>query len=84
MLRSIQFEEPLCCIKSSNEDSISVALENGEIQIYNYKKMETVKTISAHSSCVKRMCSLSNGNLVSGSEDSDIKLWELWFQWEFE
>ena len=39
--------------------------------------METVKTISAHSSCVKRMCSLSNGNLVSGSENGEIKLWDL-------
>ena len=78
LLKSIKFDQIVNNIKSLNQDLISIALENGNIQIYNYHKMEIVKTIQAHSSYVYRLYYLSNdGHLVSGSEDGEIKMWTI-------
>jgi WD40 repeat protein len=77
ILRSIEFDEPVNCIKNFNDDLIVVGLNNGEIQIYSLDKKENVKTISAHSSYVNRLHLLANGNLLSGSGNGDIKLWKI-------
>jgi WD40 repeat protein len=42
LLKSIEFEVCVSCIKSLNGDLIAVSFYNGEIQNYNYNKMETV------------------------------------------
>ena len=54
-----------------------MAIENGEIQIYNIDKMKIVKTIQAHSYDVNRLHLLNNGDLLSGSGDGEIKLWKM-------
>ena len=55
-----------------------VALENGEIQLYNYKKREIVKIISARDKSYSNHINLSkNGNLLSGKVDGQINLYEL-------
>jgi WD40 repeat protein len=77
MLKSIEYEHPVYCVKELNEDLITVGLNNSEIQIYDLNKMENIKTISAHSSLVYRLLLLSNGNLISGSAHGGIKLWDV-------
>jgi WD40 repeat protein len=77
ILKSIEFDGRVYCVKNFNDDLILVGLNNGEIQIYSLDKKENVKTISAHSSYVNRLHLLSNGNLLSGSEFGDIKLWKI-------
>ena len=68
MLKSIEFEHPIGCVKTLNEDLIGVCLLNSEIKIYNLIKMEIIKTITSTdtSSNVSLLCLklLSNGNLV--------------------
>ena len=56
---------------------MAIGLENAEIQIYDFKRMKTIKTILAHSSFVSRLHLLSNGKLLSGSGKGDINLWEV-------
>jgi WD40 repeat protein len=78
MLKSIEYEHPVYCVKELNEDLIAVGLHNGEIQIYDLNKMENIKTISAHSSfLVYRLKVLSNGGLISGIGQGDIRLCEI-------
>ena len=77
MLQSFEFEDSVNCVKYLNYELIAAALDNREIQIYNYIKMETVKKISAHSTYVYRFCLLSNGDLISGSKDGEMKLWKI-------
>ena len=76
MLKSIQFEQEVHCVKELNDYLIVAGLNNGEIQIYDLNKMEIIQTISAHSSYVYRLL-LSNGNLLSSSEKGKIKLWQI-------
>ena len=76
LLNSIEYDQPVNNVKRLTEDLVAIALENGEIQIYDLNKMENVHSISAHSSFVNRISLLQNGNLFSGSEDGNIKLWE--------
>ena len=64
-------------MKCLNEDLIIVALGNGEIQIYDDNEKKIIKTVSAHTSMIYQFCLLSNGNLVSSSDEGDIKLWEI-------
>lgn len=55
-----------------------VALENGQIQLYNYKKREIVKIISARDKSYSNHIYLSkNGYLLSGKVDGQINLYEL-------
>ena len=77
LLKSIHFEYVVNFVQTLNDELIAVAFENGEIQIYNYRKEEIVKTISAHGSNVSRLYLLKNGHLLSGSTNGDIKLWKL-------
>ena len=77
MLNSIRFDSPVCSVKRLNHDLIAVGLCNGEIQIYDINKMYLIKTISAHSTFVFRLYPLSNGDLLSGSGNGEIKLWTI-------
>ena len=77
LLKSIEFEDAVTCMKCLNEDLIIVALGNGEIQIYDDNEKKIIKTVSAHTSMIYQFCLLSNGNLVSSSDEGDIKLWEI-------
>jgi WD40 repeat protein len=73
LLKSIQFDQPVNFVQKLKEDLIAVALQNGEIHIYNLVKIEKIKTIQAHSFGAFRLNFLSNGNLLSGSEKGEIK-----------
>jgi WD40 repeat protein len=77
ILKSIQFDHPVYCVKELKENLFAVGLGNGEIQIYDLNEIKNIKTISAHSSFVYRLKVLSNGNLLSGSKNGKIKLWEV-------
>ena len=77
ILKSIEFDGPVYCVKNLNDDLILVGLYNGEIQIYSLEENKNIRTISAHSSYVYRLNLLSNGNLLSGSGKGDIKLWKI-------
>ena len=74
MLKSVQFDYPVDCIKRLNEDLIEAALFNAQIVIYDLNKMKSVKTISAHTKLVKTLYLLSNGDLFSVSNNGNIKL----------
>ena len=51
--KSFEFEEAVNCVKYLNGEFIAVALENGEIQIKSHKKIQILKTISAHQGQVR-------------------------------
>ena len=76
--KSIEFVYDVVGILSVNEELMIVALENGEIQLYNYKKREIVKIISAgDKSCSNHIYLSKNGYLLSGKIDGQINLYEL-------
>jgi WD40 repeat protein len=80
ILRSILFDHPVYCMEILNDDLISVGIGNdkyGEIQIFNLNKIQMVKSIPAHLSFVYRLSLLSNGGLLSGSGNGEMKLWKL-------
>ena len=78
LLKTFKFKDEVNCVKNLNNELIAVALENGKIQILNHKKTQIVKTITAHSfSSFYRLCLLSNGDLISGSKDGELKLWKI-------
>ena len=77
MLKSIQLDCSVNCIKTLNEDLIAAALFNGQIVIYDLNKMKIVKIISGHTKLVKTLNLLSNGDLFSLSNNGDIKLFKL-------
>ena len=77
LLKSIQFEHPVYYVKTLNEDLIAVALENGDIQIYNFNKEEIVKTILAHSFPVLCLNLLKNGDLLCESAQGEMKLFKM-------
>ncbi len=77
LLKSINFNESVICVKMLTGNLMAIGLENGEIEIYNISKEETVKTISAHSSYLFQVKYLSNGNLLSGDGKGEIMLWKI-------
>ena len=75
LLKSIKLEHSVRCVKILNEDLMIMSIAYGHIQIYNFNKMEIVKTIKNHSSAdVGPLHLLNNGNLISGSKDGEIIL----------
>ena len=76
-LITIKYNYSVCCFKKLNDELIAVALSNGLIEIYNFNKMEIVKTILVNQSDVNHLLLLKNGDLLSGSEDGQIKLWKM-------
>ena len=78
MLESIDFQEKIYYFKILNEDLISVALDNGEIEIFNLNTMETIKKMSSiNMSPVYSFQMLSNGYLAGGSQNGEINLWKI-------
>ena len=77
LLKSIQFDSPVKYLKKVRQDLIAIALNNGEIHIYDISNHVKVKSISAHSTYVNQLYLLSNGCLLSGSENGEIKLWKI-------
>ena len=77
LLKSIEFEHSVYCVRTLNKDLTAIGLSNGEIQIYNLSKNEKMKSISAHTSYVNCLYLTQNDNLLSGSGDGEIKLWKI-------
>ena len=77
MLESIQFEKAIHCFKILNDDLISVETDEDQIEIVNLNTIETIKTISSNITFVYCFHLLSNGNMLSGSQNGEIKLWKL-------
>ena len=83
-MESINFDNPICCVIKLNDDLIGVGLQNGDIVIYNTKRLKSIKRISAHTEInqfrqgsVIQMYLMSNGCLLSGSKNGEIKLWKI-------
>ena len=49
-----------------------LAYQNGQIEIFNFNRIELVKTILFNQSEVNHLILLANGDLVSGSKDGQI------------
>ena len=79
ILKSVKFEKAVNFVKSLNEDLILVSIRWCEIQVYNFNKMEVVRTVSSsdHQSGIHHLYLLANGDLLSGSDDGEIKLWKM-------
>ena len=77
LLKSIQFDDIIYCIKVLDERLIAIGLFNGEIKIYDLVKDKCVKSFMAHTTFIYRLNSLSNGNLLSASGKGEIKLWKI-------
>ena len=75
-MKSAEFPSPICCLQKVHDfDLILVGLSDGQIEVYNLENGISIKTISAHSkSAVFKIHLLSNGNVISGSGDGEIKL----------
>jgi WD40 repeat protein len=76
ILKSIQFEHPVYLVIPLNDNLIAVALENGDTHIYNYDKMEIIKTIS-NSVYFSEARLLNNGDFLIGSNNGEIKLFKM-------
>ena len=74
-LKSIIFDHSVNCVKSLNYEFIVIGLKNGQIQVYNLEKSETIKFFSAHSFAVY-LLKLINNNLLSTSQNGQVKLWK--------
>ena len=48
LLNSIEYDQPVNNVKRLTEDLVAIALENGEIQIYDLNKMKNVQAHSSH------------------------------------
>jgi WD40 repeat protein len=79
LLKSIEFNHPVSCVKSLNEDLIAVALENGDLQIYDLCDMEMLKCFLS-SYMVNYLSLLSNGILLSASTNGYIQFNEMFEQ----
>ncbi len=78
LLKSIQFDYPVYCVKILTDNLFAIGLENGEIQINDWSKKESLDIIKAHTSLIHQLTVLPNSNnLLSGSGSGDIKLWEI-------
>lgn len=60
--------------KLKNELSLA-SCSHGKIQIWCLKKYECIRILEGHTSMVRCVCQLENGNLISGSDDKTIKIW---------
>ena len=77
MLKSIEFSDSIYYFKVLTDDLLAVALSNGQIEIYNFNKMKSMKSITAHTSLAYRLLLLSNGNLLGSFVNGEIKLFKL-------
>ena len=77
LLKSIKFDHPVNCTQLLTDTLLSVALENGQIVIFDLNKMEQIHFISAHLSYVYRLRFISNGYLLSGCGKGKINLWKV-------
>jgi WD40 repeat protein len=76
MLKSLQFEFDVSCSKILNDELIALGLRNGEIKIYNFIKMDTIKTVLTDQSYINHLCLLSHGNLLCESH-GEVKYWKI-------
>ena len=76
-LKSIKFDHHVNSVKELNKDLIAASLCNGNIQIYSLSDSKKIKIIKAHKSNAFLLNQSSNGNLLSGSDGGEIKLWKI-------
>ena len=76
-MKSIVFKYYAYCVKTLNDELIAVALANNEIQIYNFNKMEIVKTITLQESSLTSLNLLKNGDLLCWSDNGQINLFKM-------
>ena len=73
--------ESLCCIRELRNGNFVLSYEEGKLEIANIdlesKKLEVVQTLEKHTSDVYNVKELSNGNLVSCSNNGEIIFWSL-------
>ena len=81
LIKSIQFEHPVKFVKKLNQDLIAIVFANNNnidnLLIYDLTKMQAIKTITIDSSFISRLHLLTNGNLLTGSDDGEVKLWKI-------
>ena len=77
MLKSTEFKHQIFCIKILNEDLVAVGLQNGEIIIFDFNASIIINRFRSQSSCVNRLYLLSDGDLISGSIDGQLKIWKI-------
>lgn len=59
-----------------NEKIFACGCGNGEIHVYD-TELKKLKTLKGHKNSVSSLIQLKNGNLVSGSFDNTIKIWDI-------
>ena len=73
--------ESLCCIRELRNGNFVLSYEEGKLEIANIdlesKKLEVEQTLEKHTSDVYDVKELSNGNLVSCSNNGEIIFWSL-------
>ena len=75
ILKSIQFQYEVFCLRTINENLIAVGLENGKIIIFDLNKMEIIKEISKRNlTDIYCLHILSNGNICCGDTAGRICL----------
>lgn len=74
-------KESLCCIRELRTGSFVLSYEEGKIEIVNIdieaKKIEVIQELLKHDSDVYDVKELSNGNIVSCSNNGQIIFWSL-------
>jgi U3 small nucleolar RNA-associated protein 12 len=65
-------------VRGNDKTTVAAGFSGGELRIFNYINKECVATFRGHRSAVSSIAYEKNGSIVaSGSNDTDIFLWDL-------
>ena len=78
-LKTIKQDNIIEYVKSISKDLIAFGCNsiNNNLKIYDLKRNQVIREFVGHSNSVNRLELLQNGNLLSVSQDSTIKLWKI-------
>jgi len=74
----LQFQEGVVRVRSipNNPNVFAAATLGGEISFWDFRTSKNIKTINAHSRPILDI-SIFDNELISGSEDQTIKIWDI-------
>jgi WD40 repeat protein len=82
-LKTVNFNGSVKCFETfNNHEMLIIGIGSGKIEgndiiLYSLKKNKRLKRYSAHSNFVSKLTLLSDGSLLTSSENGQIKLWNL-------
>eukprot|EP01102_Stenamoeba_stenopodia_P007888 TRINITY_DN2229_c0_g1_i4.p1 TRINITY_DN2229_c0_g1~~TRINITY_DN2229_c0_g1_i4.p1 ORF type:complete len:302 (-),score=43.38 TRINITY_DN2229_c0_g1_i4:25-930(-) len=77
-IKSFEVQMVYCLLKLSNDSTFLFGMSDGTIEERSLEECnKTLHTLQDHKMGVTCLCELSNGNVVSGSHDGWLKMWDM-------